>query len=55
MQASVEIRKKLALLIGNLLCRCIREARFIPHVLTQEEVIDILSEESGAVRKTRIG
>lgn len=42
MQASVEIRKKLALLIGNLLCRCIREARFLPHVLTQEEVIDIL-------------
>ncbi len=42
MQASVEIRKKLALLIGTLLCRCIREARFIPHVLTREEVITIL-------------
>ena len=42
MQASAEIRKKLALLIGNLLSRCIREARFIPHVLNQEEVIDIL-------------
>jgi len=42
MQVSVEIRKKLATLIGNLLSRCIREARMIPHVLNREEVINIL-------------
>jgi hypothetical protein len=42
MQASVEIRKKLALLLGSLICRCIREARLIPHVLSREEVINIL-------------
>lgn len=42
MQASAEIRKKLALLIGSVICRCIHEARMIPHVLNREEVIDIL-------------
>ena len=42
MQASAEIRKKLALLIGSLICRCIREARMIPHVLNREEVVNIL-------------
>ncbi len=42
MQASAEIRSKLAALIGNLICRCIREARMIPHVLNREEVINIL-------------
>jgi hypothetical protein len=42
MQASVEIRKKLAMLIGSVICRCIEEARMIPHVLDREEVIDIL-------------
>jgi hypothetical protein len=42
MQVSAEIKKKLALLIGNLISRCIREARMIPHVLSREEVIDIL-------------
>jgi hypothetical protein len=42
MQASDEIKKKLALLIGSVICRCIREARMIPHVLNREEVISIL-------------
>jgi hypothetical protein len=42
MQTSAEIRKKLALLLGNLICQCIREARMIPHVLSREEVINIL-------------
>jgi hypothetical protein len=42
MQVSAEIKKKLAFLIGNLISRCIREARMIPHVLSREEVIDIL-------------
>jgi hypothetical protein len=42
MQASAEIRRKLAALIGDLISRCIREARMIPHVLTQEEVINLL-------------
>jgi hypothetical protein len=51
MQASVEIRKKLALLVGNLLSRCIREARFIPHVLTREEVISILLKNPALYEK----
>ncbi len=42
MQASVQIRRKLAQLIGDLIGRSIREARMIPHVLTQEEIINIL-------------
>jgi hypothetical protein len=42
MQASEEIRRKLAALIGNLIGRCIREASMIPHVLSQEEIIDLL-------------
>ena len=42
MQTSAEIRKKLALLIGSLICRCLREARMIPHVLNRDEVIGIL-------------
>lgn len=51
MQASVEIRKKLALLVGNLLSRCIREARFIPHVLSREEVISILLKNPALYEK----
>jgi hypothetical protein len=42
MQASIEIRSKLAQLLGNLISRCIREARLVPHVLGQEEVINLL-------------
>jgi hypothetical protein len=45
MQASAEIRKKLATLIGHLICRCIRDARMIPTVLHREEVISILVED----------
>jgi hypothetical protein len=42
MQASVEIRKRLAMLIGSLISRCIREARMIPHVLNRDEVVNLL-------------
>ena len=42
MEASAEIRKKLALVIGNLIRRCIHEARLIPYMLTQEEVVNLL-------------
>ena len=45
MQASVEIRKKLATLIGHLICRCIREARMIPYVLNRDEVINLLVDD----------
>jgi hypothetical protein len=45
MQASVEIRKKLAMLIGHLICRCIYEARMIPTVLQREDVINILVDD----------
>lgn len=42
MQASAEIRKKLATIIGHLICRCIREARMIPYVLNRDEMINLL-------------
>ncbi len=42
MQAAQEIRQKLILVIGNLLCRCIEDARKIPYVLDREQVLDIL-------------
>ena len=45
MQASREIRKKLATLIGHLISRCISEARMIPTVLHREEVINILVDD----------
>src|SRR5512136_2713978 len=51
MQASIEIRKKLATVIGNLICRCIREARMIPTVLHREEVISILVEDPALFEK----
>jgi hypothetical protein len=45
MQASREIRQKLATLIGNLILRCIQDARMIPYILNQEEVINILVDD----------
>jgi hypothetical protein len=45
MQASREIRQKLATLIGNLIFRCIDDARMIPYILNQEEVINILVDD----------
>jgi len=42
MQAAQEIRRKLILVIGNLICRCIEEARKIPYILDQEQVVNIL-------------
>jgi hypothetical protein len=51
MQASVEIRKKLATLIGHLISRCIHDARMIPTVLTREEVINILMNDPALFEK----
>ncbi len=42
MQVSQEVRDKLVLVIGNLICRCIEEARKIPYILDQEETVKIL-------------
>jgi hypothetical protein len=42
MQASPEVRQKLVIVIGNLICRCIEEARAIPYILGQEQVLEIL-------------
>jgi hypothetical protein len=42
MQASGEIKSKLALVIGQLISRCIEEARKVPYILDQQEAVDIL-------------
>jgi hypothetical protein len=51
MQVSVEIRKKLAILIGDLICRCIREARMVPYVLNRDEVINLLFDDPAQFEK----
>jgi hypothetical protein len=51
MQASAELRKKLATLIGNLLCRCIRDAGMIPYVLNRDEVINMLMDDPARFKK----
>ena len=51
MQTSAEIRKKLATLIGNLICRCISDARMIPYVLNREEVINMLMDDPARFEK----
>jgi hypothetical protein len=51
METSVEIRKKLATLIGNLICRCISDARMIPYVLNREEVIEMLVDDPARFEK----
>ncbi len=48
---SPEIRRKLALVIANLIRRCIHEARLIPHVLTQEELVNILVADPAMFEK----
>jgi len=45
MQVSPNIRKKMAFLVGDLICRCIHDARMIPYILHQEEVINILIDD----------
>jgi hypothetical protein len=45
MQASREIRQKMAVLIGSLIDRCIQNARMVPYILNQEEVINLLVED----------
>ncbi len=42
MPASQELRTKLIRVIGNLICRCIEEARNIPYVLRQDELLEVL-------------
>jgi hypothetical protein len=42
MQSSPELRNKLVLVIGDLICRCMEEARKVPFILDQEQVVDIL-------------
>lgn len=42
MQVSREIRQRFVLVLGNLICRCIEDARMIPYILGQEQVIEIL-------------
>jgi hypothetical protein len=44
-QASIEIRRKLATLIGHLISRCLNDARLIPTVLHREEVINLLVDD----------
>ncbi len=45
MQVSRELRQKMAMLIGDLICRCIQDARMIPYILNQEEVINLLVDD----------
>ncbi len=42
MAASRGVRTKLALVIGNLIARCIEDARRVPYVLEQDQVLEIL-------------
>ncbi len=51
MQAADEIRKKLAALIGQIITRCIRDARMIPTVLNRDEVINILMDDPALFQK----
>jgi hypothetical protein len=51
MQTSAEIRKKLAMLIGSLISRCIQEARMIPYVLNRDEVINLLVADPALYEK----
>jgi hypothetical protein len=45
MNTSAQIKRKLATLMGHLICRCIREARMIPTILQREEVINIIVDD----------
>lgn len=45
MQASQMVRQKLALVIGNLMRRCIEEARQIPYVLDQDQIVGLLVDD----------
>jgi hypothetical protein len=51
MEASDEIRKKLATLIGHLISRCIHDARMIPTVLHREEIINLLVDDPALFQK----
>jgi len=51
MQTTDEIRKKLATLIGQIISRCISDARMIPTVLNRDEIIDILVDDPALFQK----
>jgi len=51
METSPEIRRKLALVIGNLIRRCIHEARMVPYILSREEVVNILVDDPSVFEK----
>jgi hypothetical protein len=51
MQARMEVRKKLATLIGHLIARCMHDARMIPTVLHREEIINILVDDPALFQK----
>lgn len=51
MDNGAEIRKKLATLIGQIISRCIREARMIPTVLNRDEVINLLMDDPALFQK----
>jgi hypothetical protein len=46
-----ELKRKILLLIGNLLTRCIDEARRIPYILEREEVVDMLIQNPSLFEK----
>jgi hypothetical protein len=51
MQAADEIRKKLATLIGQIIFRCIGDARMIPTVLNRDEVVNLLIDDPAMFQK----
>ena len=51
MQAADEIRKKLAILIGQIISRCIDDARMIPTVLNRDEVVNLLIDDPARFQK----
>jgi len=51
MQTAAEIRKKLATVIGQIISRCIDDARMVPTVLNREEMIHILMDDPALFQK----
>jgi len=51
MLPSPEIRRKLVLVIRNLICRCVEEARSVPYVLRREELVDLLLRNPDRFKK----
>ena len=51
MQTAAEIRKKLSTVIGQILSRCIDDARMVPTVLNREEMIQVLMDDPSLFQK----